>query len=94
MESLRIVALIAFFVVSSTAFPAQELGDKVRLQSSNQAGVPVHPALGNSYFRWVNGSEGVVVAIDVSSGWHQSEFNGQTRWVHALGRRAIPPQPS
>ena len=55
---LRLLLALAIAIAPQPAL-AQAVGDSVRLESSNPAGVPAHPADSDpSYVRWPNGTEG------------------------------------
>lgn len=61
---------------------AQNIGDNVRLESSNLKGVPVHLGAGdNSFFRWANGTIGIIKEIDPATGWYKVEASGKYGWV-------------
>lgn len=60
---------------------AQQVGDRVRLQSPQPTGVPAHPAAGDPRFvRWANGTEGRITAFDETSGWFQVAAAGREGW--------------
>lgn len=73
-----VVACIIFF--SSVEAWGQEPGDTVILESSNVAGVPIHPADGDKTFvRWPNGSGAKVLELGI---WiHVETLNGDEGWV-------------
>jgi endonuclease/exonuclease/phosphatase family metal-dependent hydrolase len=78
----RAYIALASIILFATPTVAQEVGDQVRLESPNAAGVPVHPAAGDqSYVRWSNGTRGSVVRFDSASGWFQVESFGSVGWV-------------
>jgi len=78
----RIWPLVIAGLLASACVQAQEVGDPVRLFSSNAQGVPVHPAAGdNSYVRWANGTTGRISAIDAASGWIEIDAAGSSGWV-------------
>lgn len=69
-------------LLASACLQAQQVGDPVRLFSSNAQGVPVHPAAGdNSYVRWANGTTGRISAIDPATGWLEIDAAGGRGWV-------------
>jgi endonuclease/exonuclease/phosphatase family metal-dependent hydrolase len=73
---------------------AQVVGDTVRLESSNPAGVPVHPAAGiASFVRWDNGTVGKVTAIDAATGWREVRSEGDVGWVVRRYLVVIDPEP-
>ena len=58
---------------------AQVVGDQVRLESSNIAGVPVHPGDRVSrYVRWPNGTTAEVIAL---GDWIQVQTGSDLGWV-------------
>lgn len=73
-------ALIAILFCITPPTIAQEVGDSVILQSSNPAGIPMHPAdQDNSFVRWPNGSTATVVDIGT---WIQVRApDGDEGWV-------------
>lgn len=91
----------SFLVLACFVFPAfgeqlhaQEVGDTVRLESSNPQGVPVHPAAGDmSYVRWANGTVATVTAIDPATGWFRVESAGNVGWVTRRYLTVIPGEP-
>lgn len=77
-----LLVAVALTVVWNGPLAAQAVGDRVVLHSSNNAGVPVHPAAGDpTYVRWANGTQGRVTAIDAPTGWRKVEAHGVTGWV-------------
>jgi endonuclease/exonuclease/phosphatase family metal-dependent hydrolase len=75
-----LIALVLF--AAPAAAPAQVVGDRVMLESTNLAGVPVHPAAGDAAFvRWASGTVGTVRAIDPATGWFQVEAGGAMGWI-------------
>lgn len=84
------IVFLAWFLAGSAA--AQQVNDAVELSSSNQAGVPVHPADGEpGYVRWPNGTRGKVTAIGTQTGWRCVESNGKTGWVTSSYLTILPP---
>ena len=58
---------------------AQEVGDRVQLESTNVSGVPVYPGDGeSSYVRWPNGTIAEVVGV---GRWIQVQAGNDTGWV-------------
>ena len=77
----RIALAAVCFISLGVTVPgmAQELGDRVRLESDNAAGVPVHPGDGNTaYVRWPNGTIAEIVQV---GDWFKVQFSNDTGWV-------------
>src|SRR5688572_27746470 len=82
MIVLRGVFVSVALVVFIQGGFAQKVNDRVRLESTNPLGIPVHPAAGDaSYVRWDHGTEGVVTAIDSVTGWFRVEAGAETGWI-------------
>ncbi len=76
------IAICIVVVLQFSSLYGQEQGDRVRLMSSNQRGVPVHPAAGdNSYVRWENGTIATIEGIDNATGWFRVSSGGREGWV-------------
>lgn len=96
MKTTRVwfLGLLLVFPLSQLHVLAQNVGDTVRLESTNSAGVPVHPAAGDqSYFRWPNGTVAVVRAIDPVTRWFRVESSGGVGWVTKSYLTVIPTEP-
>ena len=94
MQKFLLLGLSVGVVVSLSVPTAQVIGNRVRLESQNAQGVPVHPAAGdNSFVRWGNGTIGHVVAIDAATGWIQVESATKRGWVTRTYVTVIPPDP-
>lgn len=91
------VLAIIVIAVSAIGRPlnAQDVGDRVVMESPNPAGVPVHPAAGDPAFvRWANGTIGRVVEIDPATQWRRVESNGLFGWIVRTYLRVLPPDPT
>ncbi len=78
------VLLLGLLVAAGASCPvaAQNIGDRVMLESPNPQGVPVHPAAGNNSFeRWANQTLGTVGAIDAATGWFRIDSASKSGWV-------------
>jgi endonuclease/exonuclease/phosphatase family metal-dependent hydrolase len=94
VQKFLLLGLSVGVVVSLSVPTAQVIGNRVRLESQNAQGVPVHPAAGdNSFGRWANGTIGHVVAIDAATGWIQVESATKRGWVTRTYVTVIPPDP-
>jgi hypothetical protein len=87
--------IVAFALCAGCALAqTPQIGDRVRLQSTNTAGVPVHPAAGdNSFIRWANGTLGEVKAIDTATGWFKIESSSKVGWTTGKYLTVVPPDP-
>jgi len=84
MRRLLSPALGLLLVLAASAEPTagQEVGDRVLLESTNAAGVPVHPGPDdNSYVRWTNGTVAEVSSTSSPRSWIQVEASGVFGWV-------------
>ena len=60
----------------------QSVGDRVRLESSNPKGVPVHPgASDTSFVRWANDTVVKVLAAESQGKWFHISGDGKEGWV-------------
>lgn len=83
---MRSNAVLVAFLLVAVAIPrftfAQSVGDTVRLQSPNPKGVPVHPdGTSNQYWRWANGTRGVVQSVHPTSGWFEVKSGTDSGWI-------------
>jgi hypothetical protein len=89
---IRILTVI--FLFSGSLAVAQQVGDRVRLEATNPAGVPVHLSAGdNSFVRWANGTTGKVAAIDPATRWYKIESADKVGWIVGKYLIVIPPEP-
>lgn len=94
MYYLLRIAVLTIFLALSGSVAAQQIGDRVRLESTNPDGVPVHPAAGDSSFvRWANGTIGQVSAIDNATGWFKVDSAGKNGWLTGRYLTVIPADP-
>jgi hypothetical protein len=92
MRKFLLLVLSICFVVGMAAPRAQVVGGRVRLESQNPQGVPVHPAAGdNNFVRWTNGTIGRIVALDAAMGWIQVDSAGKRGWVTGTYVTVLPP---
>lgn len=88
------LALGLAFVWLAGPLPAQQVGDRVALNSTQPSGVPAHPAAGDARFvRWANGTEGVIIAFDSVSGWFQVAAAGRDGWFTRRYLTILPEEP-
>lgn len=60
----------------------QSAGDRVRLESSNPKGVPVHPSTNDaSFVRWANDPVVKVLAVNAQGKWFHISGDGKDGWV-------------
>jgi endonuclease/exonuclease/phosphatase family metal-dependent hydrolase len=80
--SIRSLALLLLALLPAAGASAQVVGDSVRLESDNPAGVPARSAPGErSFVRWPNGTGARVLAIDPATRWLQVRTGTTTAWV-------------
>ena len=78
----RSVCSAVILLVGVQAASAQDVGDAVVLESTNPAGVPVHPGPNdNSYVRWANGTLGTVTSTASPRGWLEIQAGARSGWV-------------
>lgn len=92
--ALRVTSLAVTIMLLAPPVRAQQVGDRVVVNSSNTLGAPVHPAPGDMiYVRWANGTTGTITAIDSATQWRQVESNGVTGWIVRRYLTVVPADP-
>jgi endonuclease/exonuclease/phosphatase family metal-dependent hydrolase len=90
----RLFPGLLFLALAALPARAQIVGDTVRLESTNPAGVPVHPGAGDhSFVRWDNGTVGKVTAVDAATSWRRVESEGDVGWVIRRYLVVLPAEP-
>lgn len=77
-----IPAFLLLVLLPAAEGAAQVVGDSIRLESANAAGVPARSAPGErSFVRWPNNTEGRVIAVDPATRWLQIRSGEDVAWV-------------